>query len=385
MEITLIRYGELALKKGNRKYFEKVLVQNIKAKLPKANIQRQTGRIFCEVDLPKEEIIAILSKIPGITSFSFATRVERDFTAIKDNWFEILSSNPELRSFDNFKIESKRADKSFEIHSDELSKLLAEDMIQKFPEFAGKVKLKDPDMTFYTEIRHDFAYLFTERFKGVGGLPVGTAGKALALLSGGIDSPVASYMIMKRGMKVDFIYFHAYPFTPEQSKEKVLELARILTKYEIKSRMFVIPFTEIQTEIRRSTDPRYLTLLMRRAMMKIASEIGKSYKYDALITGEALSQVASQTIKSMICSNEQSELFVLRPLIGFDKEETVAIAKKIGTYETSILPYADCCSLFVPPNPIIKPDLSDVVAVERNLNASLLIEKAIGEKEIIDI
>jgi len=192
-------------------------------------------------------------------------------------------------------------------------------------------------------------------------------------------------MIMKRGMKVDFIYFHAYPFTPEQSKEKVLELARILTKYEIKSRMFVIPFTEIQTEIRRSTDPRYLTLLMRRAMMKIASEIGKSYKYDALITGEALSQVASQTIKSMICSNEQSELFVLRPLIGFDKEETVAIAKKIGTYETSILPYADCCSLFVPPNPIIKPDLSDVVAVERNLNASLLIEKAIGEKEIIDI
>ena len=385
MEIILIRYGELALKKGNRKFFEKNLIQNIRAKLPQARIIRQTGRIFCEVDLPREEIISILAKIPGITSFSFATRVKRDFTAIKDKWFEIISSNPELRSFDNFKFESRRADKSFEIHSDELSKILAENMIQNFPEFAGKVKLKDPDMTFYTEVRHDFAYLFTDRFKGVGGLPVGTAGKALALLSGGIDSPVASYMIMKRGMRVDFIYFHAYPFTPEQSKEKVLELARILTQYEIRSRLFVVPFTAIQTEIRRSTDPRYLTILMRRAMMKIASDVGKSRRYDALITGESLSQVASQTIQSMICSNEQSQLFVLRPLLGFDKEETVAIAKKIGTYETSILPYADCCSLFVPPKPIINPALSDVISVEKNFDSSTLIEKAIEEIEIIDI
>lgn len=383
MDTILIRYGEIALKKGNRKRFEKQLIDNIKNKLPNATIRYQYGRIFIDIEKIDEDIISKLSKIPGITSFSKVIKVEKDFDKIKDKWIELIGDNAKLRQCQSFKFEAKRVDKSFPIHSDELSRILAENIIDNFPEFSTKVKLKNPEQTFYVEIRNDFAYLFYEKIYGVGGLPVGIAGKSLALLSGGIDSPVASFLAMKRGMKVDFIYFHAPPFTSEQAKDKVKKLAEILTDYEIRSKLFIIRFTEIQTKIRTSSDISYMTILMRRAMMMIASKIGGFYKYDSLITGESLSQVASQTINSLKCTDDASNLFVLRPVIGFDKEETVKIAQKIGTFETSILPYSDCCSLFTPSNPIINPKLSDVKVEEEKWYDENLISQAIKDAEIV--
>jgi thiamine biosynthesis protein ThiI len=383
MNTILIRYGEIALKKGNRKRFERQLLDNIKNKIPEGTLVNPHGRIFLEIDDFNENIINRLSKIPGITSFSKVIKVEKDFEALKNRCIQIINENSKLKECKTFKFEVKRVDKNFPIHSDEMSKLLAEEIIEKFPEFSTKVKLKNPELTFYVEIRNDFTYLFYEKFYGVGGLPVGIAGKSLALLSGGIDSPVAAYLAMKRGMKVDFIYFHASPFTSEDAKEKVVKLAKILKDYETKTKIFIIPFTDIQTKIRTCCNISFMTILMRRAMMNIAARIGKFYKYDSLITGESLSQVASQTINSLKCTDDATDLFVLRPLIGFDKEETIKIAQKIGTFETSILPYADCCSLFTPSNPIINPKLDEVKKEEEKWFDESLIKDCLDKTEII--
>lgn len=383
MDTILIRYGEIALKKGNRKRFERQLIENIKNKIPEGILVNPHGRIFLEVDNFNVTVINKLLKIPGITSFSKVIKIEKDLEIIKKRWIEIIDENPKLRQSNKFKFEVKRVDKSFPIHSDDMSRILAEAIIEKYPEFSTKVKLKNPESTFYVEIRNDFAYLFYEKLYGVGGLPVGIAGKSLALLSGGIDSPVAAYYAMKRGMKVDFVYFHASPFTSEEAKEKVIKLAQILTDYETRSKIFIIPFTEIQTKIRTSCNVSFMTILMRRAMMNIASRIGKFYKYDCLITGESLSQVASQTINSLKCTEDASDLFVIRPLIGFDKEETIKIAQKIGTFETSILPYVDCCSLFTPSNPIINPKLEETKKEEEKWFDESLIKDSLENAEII--
>ncbi|HPC37755.1 MAG TPA: tRNA uracil 4-sulfurtransferase ThiI [Exilispira sp.] len=383
METILIRYGEIALKKGNRKRFEKRLVDNIKNKITEGIIRYQHGRIFLDVQDFDETLINKLKTIPGITSFSPVIKVEKNFDIIKNKWTEIIDNNPKLKQTSTFKFEVKRVDKSFAIHSDEMSKLLAEAIIEKFPEFSTKVKLKNPELTFYVEIRNDFAYLFYQKYYGVGGLPVGIAGKSLTLLSGGIDSPVAAYLVMKRGMKSDFIYFHAPPFTSEDAKEKVINLAKILTEYEIKSRLYIIPFTDIQTKIRTSCNISFMTILMRRAMMNISARIGNYYKYDCLVTGESLSQVASQTINSLKCTDDASNLFVLRPLIGFDKEETIKIAENIGTFEISILPFADCCSLFTPSKPVINPKLEEVKKEEEKWFDENLINESLDRMEII--
>ncbi len=383
METILIRYGEIALKKGNRKRFERQLLDNIRAKIEEGILRYQQGRIFIDIEKFDEETILKLSKIPGITSFSPVIKIEKNFDTIKKKWFEIIKNNPDLEKYLTFKVEVKRVDKSFPIHSDEMSRLLAEEIIDRFPQFSTKVKLKNPELTFYVEIRNDYAYLFYQKYPGVGGLPVGIAGKSLSLLSGGIDSPVASYLAMKRGMKVDFIYFHAHPFTGEESKEKVKTLVRILTEYERRSRLYIIPFTDIQTKIRTSSNISFMTILMRRAMMMIASRIGTFYKYDSLITGESLSQVASQTINSLKCTDDASNLFVLRPIIGFDKEDTIKIAQKIDTFETSILPYADCCSLFTPSNPVINPKLEEVKKEEEKWFDTILLQEAINNMEVI--
>ncbi|MFN3412184.1 MAG: tRNA uracil 4-sulfurtransferase ThiI [Exilispira sp.] len=385
MELILIRYGEIALKKGNRKRFEKQLIDNIKNKIPDSIINYQQGRIFLQVKELNDRIISKLSKIAGITSFSPVIKIDKDYNSIKDKWIDIVKENPELKDCQNFRFEVKRVDKSFPVHSDDMSRLLAEELIEKFPEFSKKVKLKNPELTFFTEIRNDFAYLFYKKYYGVGGLPVGIAGKSLALLSGGIDSPVAAYLCMKRGMKVDFIYFHAPPFTTDQAREKVIKLAQILTEYETKSKLFIIFFTDIQTKIRISSSISFMTILMRRAMMNIASRIGKYFKYDCLITGESLSQVASQTINSLKSTDDASDLFVLRPLIGFDKEETIKLAQKINTFETSILPYADCCSLFTPSNPVINPKLEETKNEEKKWFDENLIKDALDKMEIIKL
>lgn len=383
MNTILIRYGEIALKKGNRRRFEKQLIDNIKNKIPEGIINYQQGRIFLNIEQLTDDLFDKISKVSGITSFSLAIKVEKDFDIIKKKWFEIINENPKLKTCDTFKFEVKRVDKSYPIHSDEMSRLLAEELIDKYPEFSTKVKLKEPEQTFYVEIRNDAAYLFYQKIPGMGGLPVGSAGKSLCLLSGGIDSPVSAYYAMKRGMKVDFIYFHAHPFTGEETKEKVKKLAKILTEYENRSRLYIMPFTDIQTKIRTSSNINFMTILMRRAMMMIASKLGQIYKYDALVTGESLSQVASQTIKSLKCTDDSSSLFVLRPLIGFDKEETIKIAKKIRTFDTSILPYADCCSLFTPSKPIINPDIDEVRKEEEKWYDYKLIEECIKNMEVI--
>ncbi len=383
MESILIRYGEIALKKGNRKRFERQLIDNTRVKLHDCDIDQQHGRIFINIEKIDQEIIDKLSKIPGITSFSKILKCSKDPDIIKEKLFNIIEENSKLKDAATFKVEVKRVDKSFPIQSVEMEKLLAESIVEKYPKFSKKIKLKNPELTLYVEIRNDFAYLFYDKIPGVGGLPVGIAGKSLSLLSGGIDSPVASYLAMKRGMKVDFIYFHAHPFTPIESKNKVINLAKILTEFETRSRIYIINFTEIQTRIRTSSNISFMTILMRRAMMKIASKIGIYYKYNALITGESLSQVASQTINSLKATDDASNLFVLRPLIGFDKEETIKIANKIGTFETSILPFADCCSLFTPSNPVINPKLEEVLKEEGKWLDENLIDESIKNMEVI--
>ncbi len=353
--LYLIKIGEISLKKGNRSSFEKQLRFNIKKKLKlPSRIKIHRGRFFLESDDDNiSNIQYALSTTPGLVSFSRAVKVKKDLDEIKKaaSLFaeELIKKYPE----GSFKIETRRADKGFEYTSYEISALIGEYLLDKFPVL--KVDVHKPSWTISIEIR-DLAYVYGTQEKGVGGLPVGSAGKGMLLLSGGIDSPVAGYLMAKRGLKLDAIYFHAYPYTSDEALEKVKTLAEKIAPYLSGLSLFVVPFTDFQLLLKQKAREEEVTLLMRAGMVKIAEMISKPRENLCLITGESLSQVASQTVESLNYTGSETDLIVFRPLIGMDKESIIKIAHTIDTYETSILPFEDCCTIFSPTHPLLRPD-----------------------------
>ena len=376
--LYLIKEGEISLKGGNRNLFEKRLRHNIKDKLRPyhSEIDKQKGRLYAYIEesTPKELVEKALATTSGITGFAEAHRTEKDMAAIEETARKILPGAFSCKG--SFRITVKREDKAFPFSSKEIAIRLAEVVHELYPELT--VNLDDPDNTLTCEIRNE-AYLYTGESRSVGGLPVGTAGKGMLLLSGGIDSPVAGAMMAKRGMKADAIYFHAYPYTSEMALEKVRTLASLIAPYMQGLRLFVVPFTDGQVYIRDNGYEEEATLMFRASMMQTAERIAKEYGATALITGEALSQVASQTLDAMSFTDSMTDLLVLRPLLGMDKEEIIIRARKIGTYETSILPYEDCCVVFSPKHPITRPIKEVARRHFEELDMTPFIEKAVKE------
>ncbi len=377
---VIIRYCEIHLKGKNRSFFEKLLQTNIENSLSgikhtfKPMHSRYLIENFSEEDYPK--IRERLHKIAGVHTFSRALVVPNDLERIIDAALEICKGKS-----GSFKVETNRADKTFSPNSVETSALVGGKILEKF-EKNLKVSVKNADFTVNIDIREDGkTFVYSETEHGLSGMPVGSSGRGLLLISGGIDSPVAGFMMSKRGMKIDCIHFHSFPYTGEAAKEKVITLTKIIGEYNGGINLYVVPFTEIQEEIHKKCPEEYMITLMRRFMMRIAERLAISLGDQAIITGESLGQVASQTIESITSSNSVVKMPVLRPVIAFDKLDIIAIANKINTYETSILPYEDCCTVFLPKFPLIKPNLEKVVKNESNLDIDGLIEKAMSNIE----
>ena len=376
-KLYLIKEGEISLKGGNRNLFEKQLRHNIKNKLRPyhSDITKQKGRLYAEIsdEAPDELVEKALSTTSGITAFARAYMTEKNIESIVAKALEILPSS-DFKNGESFRVTVKREDKTFPMNSHETSCALADAVFSLFPEMT--VDLKHPEHTLTCEIRND-VYLYTSEKKGESGLPYATAGKGMLLLSGGIDSPVAGYMMAKRGMNLDAIYFHAYPYTSAMALEKVKKLASIIAPYLGGLRLFVVPFTEGQEYIRDHGYEEEATLMFRASMMRTAERIALENGGNAIVTGEALSQVASQTLDAMSFTDSMTELLVLRPLVGMDKEEITRNAERIGTYETSILPYEDCCVVFSPKHPVTRPVKSIIRKHFEALAMDEMIDKAV--------
>ena len=381
----IVRYCEIHLKGKNRGYFEKLLKENIKNSLKEFEgvcltpmHRRYLIEGYLENDLPLIE--DKLKKIAGIHTYSVATVVENDYEKIQEAVLELVKDKS-----GTFKIDTNRADKRFPINSMQLSRELGGKVLEKY-ENNLKVDVLNPDFTVFVDIREDGkTFIYTNVVHTISGMPVGSAGKGLLLLSGGIDSPVAGYMMMKRGMKINALHFHSYPYTGEAAKEKVVDLAKILSEYNGGVNLYVASFTHIQEEIHKNCPEEFMITLMRRFMMRIAERLCKNLGDQAIITGESLGQVASQTIESITSSNSVVSMPVLRPLIGFDKNEIIDISRKIDSYETSILPYEDCCTVFLPKFPAIKPNLEKVIKAERSLDINGLIAEVFEKLEKISL
>ncbi len=381
--VLLLKFGELFLKGKNRREFLKLLKNNIMLKLKdfKCNLMETQGRlIICDYSLGDEdEIVKNVQMMFGLIGVAIAQEIDTSLENIED---EVLKFD--LSGVETFKVETKRADKSFPMNSMELDKHLGGVVLGKHPNL--KVDLYHPDVTIFVELRvNGKAYVYRDLLPCAGGLPLGSAGKGLLLLSGGIDSPVAGYLMSKRGLALEAVHFHSYPYTSIQAKEKVIELANLISKYCGNIKLHIISFTEIQEQIHKNCDEEYMITIMRRIMMRIAERLCKANGCGAIVTGESLGQVASQTMQSMTVTNAVVDLPVFRPVIAFDKEEIMDIARKIGTYETSILPYEDCCTVFLPKNPVIKPTIKRAEFLERNLDIDRLVENALNNEEILEI
>ncbi|SHE64064.1 thiamine biosynthesis protein ThiI [Seinonella peptonophila] len=383
-DAILLRYGELALKKKNRRMFEEQLILNIKEKLqlfPNTSLEREFGRLFVvlENEQEPEPIIEKLKEVFGLVGFSPARRVSSDLEEIKKATLDIALNQPS--SYQSFKIESKRSDKQFPIRSQQLNHELGGYVLANTERFA--VDVRNPDLVIHVEVRGKFSYVYGNDILGLGGLPVGTSGRVLLLLSGGIDSPVAGYLTSKRGVELHAIHFHSYPYTSERAKQKVVDLAHLLTPFSGTIHLHVVPFTEIQTEINQHCLSSYSVTIMRRFMLRISEAIAKKHGCLALVTGESLGQVASQTLESMHTINAVTHYPLLRPLVGMDKVEITKISKEIGTYETSILPYEDCCTIFLPKNPKTRPTIQAAVKQESALKIDELVSRAVEGTELI--
>ena len=377
--VILVRYGEISLKGLNRNYFIDLLVKNIRNTLKRftsVKVQKIQGRII--VHLSEEDLegaLEAVTKVFGIVSVSPAIVVESDIDVIEKATLEQANA----ADFKTFRITAKRGDKRFPIQSPELGRRLGAVVLRNIPDI--KVDMHTPEMNLWVEVREE-TYIY-HRFIQCNGC----SGKTALLLSGGIDSPVAGYMMAKRGVELIGVYFHSFPFTSDRAKEKVIDLAKIVSGYCGKVTLYVVPFTEIQTKIVEVCPERQTTIIIRRYMMRIAQEIARRNGAMSLTTGESLGQVASQTQEGLGATNAVVDLPVFRPLIGMDKQEIVAVAERIGTFETSILPYEDCCTIFVPKHPETKPKLEAVVKSERPMEeiAGPMIEKAIEDAEIIRV
>ena len=383
-EIVLVKYGEIILKGLNRPVFENILLKNIKSALkPLGDIDVSRAQAAIYVDPPEEididEVISRLKKVFGIISITRAGVCEKDIDSIKRAAAEYCGED--VISGKTFKVEAKRADKKFPMKSPEICREVGGYMLSKLD--GAKVDVNSPENIVMVEVRDFAAYVYCKKIAGQGGLPIGTGGRASLLLSGGIDSPVAGYMMAKRGVQLEAINFFSYPYTSERAKEKVISLASILAGYATPIRLHIVPFTEIQLAIRDNCPEEHLTLIMRRFMMKISEKVARLNNTEALITGESLGQVASQTMQALHVTNSVVDMPVFRPLIGMDKEEIVRISRNMGAFETSILPYEDCCTVFTPKHPTTKPKLDRIIKSESVLDIDRLIDSAIEGIETI--
>lgn len=390
-KVILLRYGEIHLKGKNRGSFENALLRNIESAIfsvdEDAKVARIGGRYvvynFNEANL--ERLVDKCSKVFGLVSLSVAFEIESDVENIKTTLKELIAQDNALATAKTFKIDVKRADKKFPIQSTEFAAMLGGVVLDEYPHL--KVDLKTPEIQIDVDIRENGkTYIFKDKIKGVGGLPVGTSGNVLVMLSGGIDSPVACYLMAKRGVKISAVHFHSYPYTSKQAKDKVIELANEVKDYCGGFDLYCISFTKIQEEIHKNCKEGYMITIMRRIMMRICEKLCKKYGYQAVVTGENLGQVASQTIESMTSTESVLQSIpVFRPVLAFDKIEIIEIAKQIGTFNTSILPYEDCCTVFLPKNPLIKPKIELVEQEEAKLDIDTLVDEAIANLEIIKI
>ena len=380
----MIRYGEIHLKGENRPFFEKKLILNIKDALKEIQcriIKGQGRYLIRDFDqMQTQQIIDCVRKVFGVHSLCIADEIEKDFDIIAKSSVEKLA--PMEGRVKTFKVRSRRADKNFPIPSMELSARLGEHILQEISWL--KVDVVNPDVIVDVEIREK-AYVYCGSTICAGGMPVGTGGKAALLLSGGIDSPVAGYMMAKRGAELICVYFHSFPYTSERAKQKVVDLAAVLSAYAGRIPLYVVNFTPLQNAIYELGVEEQITLLMRRMMMRVAEGIANKANAQALVTGESLGQVASQTMESLACTNAVVNIPVFRPLIGFDKSEIMERARAIGTYDISILPYQDCCTVFVPKHPMIKPKLSVLENTETKWDYEIMVNDAIDTAEIIMI
>lgn len=385
----LIKYAEIGTKGKNRYVFEDILCKQIKNHLSSVGefqIRREFGRIFAEAEssYDYEDAIKELKKVFGIVGICPIVVEEcTDFEAMKQAAIDYMRACYGGTSF-TFKVNARRGDKSYPMKSMEINSELGHYLLEAFPD--SRVDVHKPDVLLNVEIR-DKVYFYSETVKGAGGLPVGTNGKAMLLLSGGIDSPVAGYMISKRGVELEAVYFNAPPYTSERAKQKVIDLARIVSAYSGKIRLHIVNFTDIQLAIYEKCPHAELTIIMRRYMMKIAQQLAKDNQCQALITGESIGQVASQTMHSLACTNEVCEMPVFRPCIGMDKQEIIDISEEIHTYETSILPYEDCCTIFVAKHPVTKPILEMIKRSEEKLEDVIdeLMKTAMETVELVEV
>ena len=375
-DVLLVRYGEVFLKGANRPHFLKVLTDNIKRAVKPigGHVWLSDSRIYVSDFEDLQECIRRVTKVFGVYSVSPAVEMEKDFDAIAEKCIEMM------QGFEgSFKVFARRSDKHFPLNSMEIGQELGGMILESNPKLW--VDVHKPIHRMNVEIR-DNAYLCVEEIKAVGGMPMGTGGKAALLLSGGIDSPVAGYQLMKRGVRCCAIHFQSPPYTGELAKDKVMQLAKLLSEYGGSMRVYLVPFTKCQLEIHEKCPEGLGTLITRRFMMRIAERIAKQFGAQALITGESLGQVASQTMEALGCTDAVVNMPVFRPLIGLDKTEIMDIAEKIGTYETSILPYEDCCTVFTPRHPVTKPKLDTMPDAERKLDGEALVSEAVANTEM---
>ncbi|MCW6701177.1 tRNA 4-thiouridine(8) synthase ThiI [Anaerococcus sp. NML200537] len=380
-----VSFGEIFLKGKNRNIFYKQAINNIKRNIREikhGKIYTESSKLYIEADRQdfdklKENIL----KVFGISYLAYVLKTNKDLDSIYEAAKEVVENSYADNKY-TFKVESRRTDKTFKLKSPELSAKIGGFMLRDFPNL--RVDVHNPDFKLYIDVKEN-VYVYADRFEGLGGLPIGSSGKGLLLLSGGIDSPVAGFMVAKRGMKIDCLHFHSYPFTSKRALQKAIDLGEILSAYTGKMTIYSINLADIYKAINQNCDRRETTILSRRFMMRIANKIAENKEYQALITGESLGQVASQTIESISVINDSSERPILRPLVAMDKKDIIDISYKIGSYEKSIEPYDDCCSIFAPDSPLTKPKLKYIKMSEENLDIEKLENEAIEKMKIIEI
>lgn len=379
-EVLLVRFGEIFLKGLNRPNFLRMLVERVRAAVREVggHVWLSDSRVYVSDASDMEEALRRVTKVFGVHSVCRAVEMEKEnFEAVCAQAAELLR---DCRG--SFKVNARRSDKRYPKDSPTMNVEMGEYLLARLPGL--RVDVHHPDVVLSVEIR-DKAYLYTQAVPAVGGMPVGTNGRATLLLSGGIDSPVAGWMIAKRGVAVSAVHFHSFPYTSERAKEKVLDLARILSESLCGIRVHVAPFTDIQMQIHEKCHEDYTTIIMRRYMMRIANAIAFQERAQALVTGESIGQVASQTMQALSCTDAVADIPVFRPLIGFDKQEIIAIAEKIGTYETSSLPYEDCCTVFTPRHPATRPKMEIILEGEAKLDTEALVAEALKNTEVFEL
>lgn len=380
--VIMIKYGELTTKKSNRKLFINALYNNILNKLEgmEVNIRKDISRMYIEFnDSDLDKILKKFNHVFGIHAYLVAYKLDSDIEQINNT---ILNLLPTL-DFKTFKVETKRSDKNFPILSTEFSKKIGGLILKNKSNI--KVDVHNPEVTFHIEIRNDYTYIYLNEYPGIGGYPVGTLGKGLLMLSGGIDSPVSGYLALKRGIKIDAVYFEAIPHTSLEARQKVIDLAHKLLEYSNNMNLYVVPFTKIQEAIYKNVDSTYTITIMRRMMYRIMERLVKKYKAHVIVNGESVGQVASQTLTSMSVINNVTNLPVIRPVACLDKLEIIDISKKIDTYDISILPYEDCCTVFVPKHPVINPVLEKCIEMEQTFDYETMIDETIKDILVVPI